>query len=256
MPSSHGPLFLKLSSAGDCARFEAEVDGLRAIKECGALRVPAIYCHGSTETAAYLFLEWLELGAASTVAEMALGHSLAHQHRTTAASFGWPRANFIGASAQPNDLHDHWITFLRETRLGFQLDLAAKSGLPGAEQEAGALVLDGLENFFDDDEIVPSLLHGDLWSGNWGVLANDVPCIFDPAVYWGDREADLAMTRLFGGFGGAFYAAYMTAWPLRSGWERRVELYNLYHLLNHFNIFGSGYLSQVSGSLARLADQG
>ena len=256
VPSSHGPLFVKLRSALDCHQFEAEADGLQTIDTCGALKVPTIYCYGSTETTAYLFLEWLELGARSTTAEIVLGHSLARQHTTTAASFGWSCDNFIGASAQPNHREDDWIAFWRDSRLGFQLDLAAENGLPATDQEAGAALLDRLENFFGDEEIVPSLLHGDLWSGNWGVLAADVPCIFDPAVYCGDREADLAMTRLFGGFGPAFYDAYMTTWPLRPGWERRVDLYNLYHLLNHFNIFGTGYLPQVSGSLVRLVDRG
>ncbi len=112
-----------------------------------------------------------------------------------------------------------------------------------------------LENaafFFDDYEPEASLLHGDLWSGNWAVTSEDTPVIFDPAVYFGDREADLAMTRLFGGFGRAFYDAYEETWPLASGWERRVEFYNLYHLLNHFNLFGAGYLASVQGALDKL----
>ena len=108
--------------------------------------------------------------------------------------------------------------------------------------------------FFIGHRPEPSLLHGDLWSGNWGADANGSPYIFDPAVYHGDREADLAMTRLFGGFGQDFYCAYEEAWPLPRGWERRVDLYNLYHLLNHFNLFGAGYLSQVASCLSRLLD--
>lgn len=255
VPSKDGPLFLKLGRAGSHERFAAEVDGLRALRQCGALTVPMVYCHGRTESSSYLFLEWLELGTRSATTETSLGRALALQHRTTASSFGWARSNFIGATYQPNDQHDNWLTFLRERRLRFQLDLAARNGLPATEQAAGGAILDRLENFFGDDEIAPSLLHGDLWSGNWGELPAGVPCIFDPAVYCGDREADLAMTRLFGGFSSAFYDAYITEWPLRAGWEVRVDLYNLYHLLNHFNLFGEGYLAQVSGTLARLIER-
>jgi fructosamine-3-kinase len=243
---------VKLDAAANSERFEAEADALRALRDSEALTVPTVYCHGSVGGTAFLFLEWLELGAASASAENTLGHLLAHQHRITATSFGWPRDNFIGMGVQPNAPSNDWISFVRDQRLGYQLDLAAKNGLPEADREAGTAILNGLEGFFDDAVITPSLLHGDLWSGNWGVLAADVPCIFDPAVYFGDREADLAMTRLFGGFGHAFYEAYTEAWPLREGWEHRVDLYNLYHLLNHFNIFGGSYLSQISVALSRL----
>jgi fructosamine-3-kinase len=109
-----------------------------------------------------------------------------------------------------------------------------------------------LPDFFAGYQPEPSLLHGDLWGGNWGVIADEQPVIFDPAVYYGDREADIAMTRLFGGFGAEFFTAYNEAWPLDSGFERRCDLYNLYHVLNHLNLFGGGYLRQVSDMLDRL----
>jgi fructosamine-3-kinase len=255
VPSDEGPLFLKLGRSDSYEQFAAEVDGLEALEECGALRTPEILCHGKAGTIAYLFLEWLDLGRSSAAAETSLGRSLAQQHRATAKSFGWSRNNFIGSTYQSNELDDDWTTFWRDRRLRFQLDLAVRNGLPAAYRQAGAKVLAGLEIFFGDREIAPSLLHGDLWSGNWGSLAADVPCIFDPAVYRGDRETDLAMTRLFGGFGRAFYDAYMAAWPLRSGWEERIDLYNLYHLLNHFNLFGGGYLPQIRGTLTRLVER-
>ena len=252
VPSSRGPLFVKLNQAVDVAMFEAEADGLRALEDGGAVGVSAVYCVGSVEDTAYLFLQWLDLGAKSPAAERALGRGLARQHRISSEHFGWRRDNTIGSTRQPNDPDDDWITFLRDRRLGFQLSLAAENGLPRADQEAGTALLGGLERFFGDEEPAPSLLHGDLWSGNWGATASDVPYVFDPAVYFGDREADLAMTRLFGGFTRAFYNAYMAEWPLRSGWETRVDLYNLYHLLNHFNLFGNHYLPQVSRVLGLL----
>ena len=256
LPSNRGPLFAKLNAAAGMAMFEAEVDGLRALRDAEALAVPAVYCFGSVNETAYLFLEWLELASSSTAAEIALGTGLARQHRVSSDRFGWTRDNVIGSTHQPNDPHEDWLTFLRDRRLGYQLELAAKSGLPRAERRAGAELLDGLERFFAGDPPTPSLLHGDLWSGNWGATTSAVPYLFDPAVYFGDREADLAMTRLFGGFGAEFYDAYTTEWPLQSGWRERVDLYNLYHLLNHFNLFGDGYLPQICGVLARLSRRG
>jgi len=252
LSSDEGALFLKLDRADFFEQFSAEVDGLKALEECGALRTPEVRSYGKTDTISYLFLEWLDLGPGSTASETALGHSLAQQHRATFTSFGWSRNNFLGATHQSNGLHDDWMTFWRERRLRFQLDFAAGNGLPIAYQQACTAVLDRIETFFGDEELSPSLLHGDLWSGNWGTLATGMSCVFDPAVYCGDRETDLAMTRLFGGFGHAFYDAYTAEWPLRHGWEKRVDLYNLYHLLNHFNLFGSSYLPQIKGALLRL----
>ena len=184
--------------------------------------------------------KWIDFGGRTALAERRLGAGLARQHRATADQFGWHRHNTIGATPQRNTQTADWIEFLRRERLGFQLDLAARRGLPGELLARGRRLLAGLEAFFPGHRPGPSLLHGDLWSGNWGADADGSPYIFDPAVYHGDREADLAMTRLFGGFGRGFYTAYEEAWPLPRGWERRVDLYNLYHLLNHFNLFRGG----------------
>ena len=253
VPSDRGPLFAKLNNTVALTMFEAEADGLKALENTASLAVPKAHSLGRVAETAYLFLEWLDLGAKSVAAETALGVGLARQHRVAGERFGWSRDNVIGATPQPNEPANDWVEFLRERRLGFQFALAAENGLPRETQDAGSELLDRLERFFDVEVTVPSLLHGDLWSGNWGASASDVPYIFDPAVYYGDREADLAMSRLFGGFGAAFYDAYADEWPLPPGWEARVDVYNLYHLLNHFNLFGSGYLGQVSGALARLA---
>ena len=141
---------------------------------------------------------------------------------------------------------------LRDQRLGYQLALAARNGCGGRLQECGALLLARMNEFFATYHPSASLLHGDLWGGNWATDDRNQPVIFDPAVYYGDREADLAMTRLFGGFGPAFYAAYEAAWPLDPGAPVRVGLYNLYHVLNHLNLFGRGYLAQALSLVDRV----
>ena len=139
--------------------------------------------------------------------------------------------------------------------MGYQLDLAAANGAGEALQDHGRLLMEKLPEFFDGYRPAPALLHGDLWGGNWGTMLDDEPAIFDPAYYYGDREADIAMTRLFGGFGPEFYAEYDASWPLDPGSESRVDLYNLYHVLNHFNLFGGSYLQQASNLLDRLLAQ-
>jgi len=174
------------------------------------------------------------------------------QHRKTAAQFGWERENTIGSTPQHNEPCDDWPEFFRERRLACQLELARRNGLPDEVQSALRNLLDQVPALLCDHSPEPSLLHGDLWGGNRGTLRDGTPVVFDPAVYFGDRETDLAMTRLFGGFGHEFYAAYAAELPLAAGWERRADLYNLYHLLNHFNLFGRGYLDAVRSTTRRL----
>jgi fructosamine-3-kinase len=173
-------------------------------------------------------------------------------HRVTGRSFGWRRDNTIGSTPQPNTPGNDWIAFWREQRLGFQLRLAERNGLSSALQAKGERLLERLEAFFRGYAPAPSLLHGDLWGGNHGYTVSGEPVVFDPAVYYGDREADLAMTELFGGFGAGFYAAYKEVWPLDSGYAVRKQLYNLYHVLNHANLFGGGYASQAEAMMERL----
>jgi protein-ribulosamine 3-kinase len=172
-------------------------------------------------------------------------------HRATSGRFGWHRDNTIGATPQLNAWESDWIVFWQTYRLGYQLDLAARSGHGGQLQRRGGLLLERLPALFDHAP-VPSLLHGDLWGGNFSGDAEGNPVIFDPACYYGDREADLAMTELFGGFSGRFYSAYRAAWPLDPGYDTRKTLYNLYHILNHLNLFGGGYGSQAERMIDRL----
>ena len=250
--SREGPMFVKLASADRLWMFEAEAQGLDELGRANALRVPRVLGSGAAAGQAFLALEWIEFGSASARSETLLGAGLAAQHYVTATEFGWHRGNTIGSTPQHNDRDRDWIRFYTERRLRRQLDLAEHNGHAGRLTERGALLCERTSAFFDSYRPVPSLLHGDLWGGNWSADASGRPVIFDPAVYFGDREADLAMTRLFGGFGAAFYSAYDSVWPLESGATERTTLYNLYHVLNHLNLFGIGYLSQAQAMIDRL----
>jgi protein-ribulosamine 3-kinase len=244
--------FVKLNDAAQLDMFEAEAAGLSEIVDSRTIRTPKPVVTGTAGGQAYLILEYLELGGrGGSKSDAALGHNLAAMHRTTRPQFGWWRDNTIGSTPQINTLEDDWITFWREHRLRYQLELAADHGA-GRLLRAGEKLLDVLPAFFRDYRPSASLLHGDLWGGNHGTLRDGTPVIFDPAVYYGDRETDLAMTELFGGFSPAFYAAYNEAWPLDAGYRVRRELYNLYHVLNHYNLFGGGYGSQAEGMIGQL----
>ncbi len=233
------------------AMFEAEAEGLTELKKAGAVRVPEVYDVGTDAAGAYIEIERFKLEPAGERDAATLGEQLATLHRHTGDLYGWHRDNTIGPTPQHNPQTDDWVAFFRAHRLQFQLDLAARNGYAGELQERGKQLAERLGEFFEGYEPAPSLLHGDLWAGNWGV-ADGVPVIFDPAVYYGDRETDIAMTRLFGGFGVAFYREYERAWPLAPGSTERLELYKLYHILNHLNLFGAGYLDQALAILRRL----
>lgn len=250
--SAAGPLFIKSGPAERLVLFEAEAEGLRELANAQAVRVPQPLGWGVCEGSAWLALEWIEAGAPTPAADAALGRQLATLHRVTAPRFGWHRDNFIGTTPQPNASDSGWVAFLRERRLRFQLDLGTRQGWAGALRPRGELLLEHLGAFFTSYRPVPSLLHGDLWGGNWLADAAGRPVIFDPAVYYGDREADIAMTRLFGGFGPRFYSAYVAEWPLDAAAGTRRGLYDLYHLFNHANLFGGGYPAQAAQVIARL----
>jgi fructosamine-3-kinase len=242
--------FVKTNRAELADMFAAEAAGLAELESAQALRVPHPVANGMAVGEAFLVLEYLELGGQGDAAE--LGRKLALQHRKTAVQFGWRLNNTIGSSPQDNSWTDEWIVFWRERRLGFQLRLAAENGFGGKFQALGERLLPRLEDFFPGYRPQPSLLHGDLWGGNAAFTPAGEPAVFDPAVYYGDREADLAMTELFGGFGAGFHAAYREAWPLDPGYSSRKTLYNLYHILNHANLFGGGYVGQAEAMLRRL----
>lgn len=248
-------VFVKLNRADRLAMFEAEAAGLAEMAATESIRVPRPICTGTAGAEAFIAMEHMELGRSRRSDPAAAGEQLAAMHRATRARFGWERDNTIGSTPQPNGEFDDWAAFWRERRLGFQLGLAARNGYGGRLQQRGALLLERFPALLDHGP-APSLLHGDLWGGNLGYAPDGQPVIFDPACYYGDREADLAMTELFGGFGGGFRRAYEAGWPLPAGFGVRKQLYNLYHVLNHLNLFGGGYLRQsesmIDGLLAEL----
>ncbi len=244
-------LFVKLGTPGARTAFEAESLGLAELTRARAIRVPRVIACGKTEAAAFLALEWIEAGVADACCEQRLGAGLAALHALSAARFGFAHDNLIGRTPQLNGWTSNWAEFFRDRRLRPQLALAAQRGHDSLA-ELGARLLERVPALLGGHQPRASLLHGDLWGGNWFASLQGEPVIFDPAVYYGDREADLAMTRLFGGFGSSFYQAYNAAAPLGPGWQVRSELYNLYHVLNHANLFGAAYLHQARAMMERL----
>jgi fructosamine-3-kinase len=243
--------FVKINASSMLDMFEAERAGLEELERANAIRVPRPLAVGSEGAQSWLVLEDIRFGQPRAGSARDAGRRLAALHGTTASAFGWRRDNTIGATPQPNAWTASWLEFWRDQRLGHQLRLAARNGFGGRLQTLGERLIELLPALLDHAP-PPSLLHGDLWGGNIGYTVDGEPVIYDPAVYYGDREADLAMTELFGGFGGEFYAGYREAWPLDAGYATRKILYNLYHVLNHLNLFGGGYGAQAESMTARL----
>lgn len=243
--------FAKVVELEAVARLEAEREGLEALAGTGTVRVPAFADEGRDEARAWILLEWLDLQALGARGGAELGTALAAMHRVPQARFGWARDNFIGGSPQANGWSDDWLAFWREKRLVPQLRLAAGNRLPSRMIDRGERLAADSEAFFRGYSPAKSLLHGDLWGGNAAALPGGKPVIFDPAVYVGDREADLAMTTLFGGFPAEFQAAYEAAWPLHDGYRVRRDFYNVYHVLNHANLFSGGYVGQARDAIER-----
>jgi protein-ribulosamine 3-kinase len=248
---STGSIFVKVGDVAVLDRFEAEAAGLNELRSAKALRVPQVLGTVAADSHAILVLEWIKFSDSRSAAAQ-FGERLAAQHRTVKPLFGWKRHNFIGSTPQVNFWSRNWINFWREYRLESQLALAEQKGADDRFIERTALLSTLIEGFFVSYTPVASLLHGDLWRGNYGVDSTGAPVIFDPAVYYGDRECDIAMTRLFGEFSPDFYSAYISAWPLDVGWQQRTALYNLYHVLNHFHLFGGGYLDQAERLVEKL----
>ncbi|MET0661145.1 MAG: fructosamine kinase family protein [Steroidobacteraceae bacterium] len=250
--TSRGTVFLKYGQSAVAAQLDAECEGLRELARAQAIRTPAAIVSRQTATHAYAVFEWIEFGANSAASDTRLGEQLAQLHRTTCDHFGWHRDNFIGSTPQLNPKRGNWIEFWQEARLTYQLDCARANGAHARLIDLGARLVALVPGFFTGYTPLPSLIHGDLWNGNYAVDRAGHPVIFDPAVYYADREAELAMTRLFGGFGKDCYRAYESAWPLAAGADTRCLLYQLYHVLNHFNLFGGAYHAQAERLIARL----
>jgi fructosamine-3-kinase len=244
--------FVKAGPSPVASMLAAEAKGLQALAAVGVLRTPTFIALGEGGDEAFLVLEYLRLGALDPRSGACLGAALAQLHRTTGSAYGWSEDNFIGTTPQDNAMHTSWPYFFGERRLRPQLQLALRHGMDQALAAKAYAVIERIGGLFIDYRPVPSLLHGDLWSGNAAQCSDGTPAVFDPACYWGDRETDLAMAELFGGFPTSFFAAYRQEWPLDSGYETRKPLYNLYHILNHFNLFGSAYLGQAQRMIDRL----
>lgn len=246
--------FVKINRATKIAMFEAEALGLNEIHDTGTIRVPKSICSGVAGNSCYLVMEWLSMGKGNPKSWQEMGHRLAamHKYYLTAdgeKKFGWHINNTIGAIPQINTWTQNWVEFYLKHRLAYQFELAKRRGshFPQAEQ-----LLSAIPKLLSGHQAQPSLVHGDLWGGNAGFTEEGEPVIFDPATYYGDREVDIAMTELFGGFPAAFYRAYNEVFPLNKGYEKRKILYNLYHIINHFNLFGSGYVGQANSMISRI----
>jgi fructosamine-3-kinase len=244
--------FIKLNQPHLEPMFAAEAQGLQEMRTLNCLRIPEVICCGQADGHSYLVLEYIELNNLRGKAGQLLGKQLAQLHQHKQAYFGWHINNTIGSTPQYNTCEQSWLTFWKQHRLGAQLQMAAKNGFAGRLQNKGQQLLDNLHVFFADYHPSPALLHGDLWSGNAGSDAQGKPVLFDPACYYGDRETDLAMTELFAGFDPNFYASYLAEYPLEAGYQTRKILYNLYHIINHVNLFGGSYLSQAESMIDQL----
>jgi len=241
--------FLKKNEASFLTYFEAEALALKELKSTLTVDVPEVIISGNAHDSSFLVLEFVNEGTPSSNAQRILGEQLAKMHMQEKPFFGWKLDNCIGATPQPNPKTENWVSFYLNSRLIHQFDLAEKKG----QTFTGKTELtENLEALFIGYSPHPSLLHGDLWGGNSGYNQNGDPFIFDPASYYGDREADLAFTYMFGGFDQSFYQGYEAIYPLESGFSIRKILYNLYHELNHFNLFGGGYANSAQSSINHL----
>lgn len=242
--------FVKVNAAENIAMFRAEYDGLQALTQAKFFHIPQPICYGTTENDCYLVMTYIPLQSRGD--QRSLGHALAKMHEITQSRFGWFQDNTIGSTPQSNTEHPDWTSFWRDERLIPQIQMLCDKGYSSRLSSLSDRLLNKLELILADHHPSASLLHGDLWSGNYAFDEQGKPVIFDPALYYGDRETDVAMTELFGGFSSDFYAAYHETLALAPGYKRRKILYNLYHILNHANLFGASYLNQAISMMERL----
>ncbi len=247
--------FVKTNSPALENMFITEASALQDIEKNHSIRTPHVLFYGREIRFSYLVLEYIPLRPLTD--QRKLGEQLAQMHQLTPSfkHFGWTKNNYIGSTPQSNKIHENWTTFWRDERLLYQLKLAKNNGYATKAYDAGLKLAESLPLFFAGYSPTPSLLHGDLWGGNCACDMNGNPVIYDPAIYYGDRETDIAMTELFGGFTPDFYNAYESSYALDSGYKTRKILYNLYHILNHFNLFGAGYAGQAESMTKQLLSE-
>lgn len=250
LETSVGQFFLKQNSAGRFpGMFAAEMKGLNLLAENSEFIIPRPISHLEYGGQQFLVMEWVETGVPLPHSYQNIGRMLAGLHRCSATSFGLDHDNYIGSLPQSNKQHASWAEFYWTERLLPQFKLAEVSGLSSALKEGFDRLEGKLDSLFPSEP--PSLIHGDLWSGNYMITAEG-PSIFDPAVYYGHREMDLAMMKLFGGFPAEVFEAYNEAFPLEAGWDDRIPFGQLYPLMVHVNLFGRSYVSQVQQILSRV----
>ncbi|NOQ78241.1 MAG: phosphotransferase [Gammaproteobacteria bacterium] len=242
--------FIKLNTASLEFMFQVEFDSLNELLQIDTIQIPRPVCFGTAGSKSYLVLEYITMNPSGD--QRQLGYALAQMHKITASQYGWYQNNIIGSTPQSNNMQSNWLTFWREERLLPQFKMLYEKGYKNQLQPLSDKLLNNLGSLLANHKPPASLLHGDLWSGNYAFDDQGRPVIFDPALYYGDREADLAMTELFGGFSQDFYQAYNEAWPLDNDYNQRKTLYNLYHILNHANLFGTSYLNQAISMMQRL----
>jgi len=230
--------------------FEAEEISLKALKHTNTITVPKVIAHGVYGSDSYLVLSYLDIQGQPDSA--LFGKALAELHSVCDTRFGFDVDNSIGATPQINAWNDNWVTFWQKLRLGYQLELAKQNGLDHKIYDLGLKLKDKTAYFFKSYQPKPSLLHGDLWAGNWSATQQSKPVIYDPACYYGDHETDLAITELFGHPGVHFYGAYKEIFPIDDGYATRKLFYNLYHILNHANLMGGAYIQQSINSIEQL----
>ncbi|WP_100640228.1 fructosamine kinase family protein [Marinobacter salexigens] len=246
-------VFTKHNETGYANALICEAEGLEslraALRDAGVSRIQVPEVHSVSETE--MVIKAIESRpATSTMLEM-LGEGLAQMHMSPRSHYGWARDNFIGFSPQPNRWSDSWGEFFVENRLGYQVSRIAEPSVKALFREALSKHGGALAAWLNEHCTHPSLLHGDLWSGN-ALFDAQTPWLIDPAVYCGDREADIAMTEMFGGFGLPFYEAYDRVYPRSLVYDQKRDIYNLYHYLNHYNLFGHGYLEGCKRGLSML----
>ncbi len=243
--SSAGNFFVKLNSAARFpGMFQCEADALRLLAATATLRVPEVLAKGQCGDTAFILLELINPARPGVNFWENFGSRLAALHQTSAAKFGFEHDNYIGSLSQSNKFHSTWAEFFIAERLEPMITLARRKRLMPADTEKQfTRFYKHLPSVFPPEK--PSLIHGDLWSGNYMADENGEPCAIDPAIYFGCREMDIAMSKLFGGFDQGFYIAYDQVLPLEKGWRERIDLCNLYPLLVHLNLFGSSYLSEI-----------
>jgi fructosamine-3-kinase len=243
--TTDGKYFLKVNDEDRYPQmFDKEVNGLEALRNASTLTVPKVIKNGTVAGAQYLLLEWLDKGTPRYGFWQHFGTALAVMHKTPRPFFGWTEDNFIGSLVQPNTAYTAWADFYTQCRImPLVKRLADSSAFTARDVKATEHLCNKLPSLFPAEP--PSLLHGDLWAGNFMVTAEGGAAIFDPATYYGHREMDIAMTKLFGGFDIEFYKAYSDTYPLEKGWEQRLPLAQLYPLLVHAVLFGGHYVQDV-----------